>query len=297
MNGLTADKNLSSEELQELLLATTGHRADETFFAQPRLHPAIELQRHYDQAAPAEKARLKSALIAAVAEWRLRAHGLENLRFLAQAAAAIRSRATAPHFERILQRGGLLLRSKPPSEPQEHADIVSTIVATLSGFAPGERIGALLERLYFTPGLEPRLAGVLLQGLCRSRREHLPRYLERYLRLNEFAGEFDSVQHFKDPIFLRLFVESMTPAALVDLWPTLDIKARTFLLSSLGALEHTDSPDLFLAIEEEGATLHIEAAGRHETFELRSDSIDARFDDLHAAYGRIALPDLFPEGR
>ena len=295
MNGLTADKNLSSEELQELLLATTGHRADETFFAQPRLHPAIELQRHYDQAAPAEKARLKSALIAAVAEWRLRAHGLENLRFLAQAAAAIRSRATAPHFERILQRGGLLIRSERRSEPVDQArvDIASTIVATLAGFAPGERVGALLERLYFTPGLEPRLAGVLLQGLCRSRREQLPRYLERYLRLSQFAG----VQHFQDPIFLRLFIESMTPAALVDLWPTLDVKARAFLLSSLGTLENTDSPDLFFAIEEGGATLHVEAAGHHETFELRSDSINDRFDDLHVAYGRIALPDLFPERR
>lgn len=285
-------EKLDPEELKELLLATTAQRADESFFVEPRLHPAIELQRHYDRSQPRQRARLKAALIAAVAEWRRRAHGLENLRFLAQAAASLRARSTAAHFERILERGDGLLRPARGAggdrDARRQAEVAGAVVATIAGFAPGERLGALLERLFFTPGLRPQLAGLLFQGLCRSRREQLPRHLERYLRLTEGAD----VHHFADPIFLRLFVESMTPAALAAVWKELDRRLRDFLLRSLGTLDSAGSPDLFFAIEEEGATLHVEAAGRHELFELRSDTVGDRFEDLHTAYTRMKPPPL-----
>ncbi|MEM8997194.1 MAG: hypothetical protein AAGF23_20590 [Acidobacteriota bacterium] len=279
---MTGLDDLNPDHIRELLLATAGDRADPRFFVEPRLHPAVELQRRYDAADYEAKARLKTALTEAVAEWRARAHGADNLRFLAQAAAAIRARSTAPHFERILRLHRLL------SGPADAAlaDAVGDVLATLAGFAPGDEIGELLERLFLSPGLLPGLAGVLFQGLCRSRPAELPRWLGRYVEVVDGSG----VRHFSQPVFLRLFVESVTPPALVNAWPDLDSALRRFLLEDLGRLRRDESPDLFFALESGGATLHVRAGDREETFELRSRSVGQRYDDMRNSYDLIDLP-------
>ncbi|MEO1365802.1 MAG: hypothetical protein AAFX50_01410 [Acidobacteriota bacterium] len=279
---MTGLDDLNPDQLRELLLATAGDRADPRFFVEPRLHPAVELQRHYDASDYLQKARLKTALTEAVAEWRQRAHGAGNLRFLAQASAAIRARSTAPHFERILRLHRLL--NRPADAPND--GVVGDVLATLAGFAQGDEIGELLERLFLSPGLLPGLAGVLFQGLCRCRPAELPRWLERYVEVVDGSG----IRHFSQPIFLRLFVESVTPPALVNAWPDLDSKLRQFLLEDLGRLRRRESPELFFALEAGGATLHVVVGDREETFELRSRSVGQRWDDMRKAYDLIDLP-------
>ncbi|MEM1178082.1 MAG: hypothetical protein AAGM22_07055 [Acidobacteriota bacterium] len=278
---------LDHHQLRELLLDTAEDRADGRFFERPRLHPAVELQHHYDRADYEGKARLKAALTEAVAEWRARAHGGSSLRFLAQAAAALRARTTAPHFERLLRLHRLLSEPADSTFAGAHlGDVAADVTATVAGFAPGDDIGALLERLFFSTGLRPELAGVLLQGLCRARRAELPRWLRRYVELVDGTD----VRHFENPVFLRLFVESLTPPSLVNAWPDLDAELREFLLEDLSRLRRDESPDLYFALDSGGVTLHVQIADREEKFELRSNSVDQLFDDLSQAYDLFDLP-------
>ncbi|MEO1088789.1 MAG: hypothetical protein AAFY88_31550, partial [Acidobacteriota bacterium] len=179
------------------------------------------------------------------------------------------------------------LLSQPADVPGAGGDgVVGDVLATLAGFAPGDAIGDMLERLFFSPGLLPGLAGVLFQGLCRTRPAELPRWLGRYVEVVEGSG----IRHFSHPVFLRLFVESVTPPALVNAWPDLHSELRQFLLEDLGRLRRDESPDFFFALESGGATLHVHIGGREETFELRSGSVDQRFDDLRKAYDLFDLP-------
>ncbi|MEM6796971.1 MAG: hypothetical protein AAF725_23555, partial [Acidobacteriota bacterium] len=105
-------------------------------------------------------------------------------------------------------------------------------------------------------------------------------FLQRYCEITAGVPE---VRHFDHPVFLRLFVEAVTPVEIKSRWADLDSDLRSFLIEKFSLLR---SLDLYYSLDHEGPAI-FQSAGDHSIrFTLLSRSIDQRFEDARQSYSQ-----------
>ncbi len=182
-----------------------------------------QLQGIFERLEVTDQQKLKAALMQAVTEWTLNAHGTQVLNGLALIAARIRASQVIRYFCKFLKQPSLL----------ENLETSIALIGVLRGFAPSEEVESCFRRLLFSGTCEPKFAGQLFLGLCECNPDQYPEYVPYFIDLLEKLPE----NYLNLRFTMASFQRTVTLKAIGDRLHLIDRDYRSRFLQLLVGFE------------------------------------------------------------
>lgn len=163
-------------ELVSALIRAAAEEPPDEFPIQGEPSVASQLFIVYDAAPLEVKEKMKTALVAALLEWKPQWHGYQALKTFVLAAGYMRATGVIDILRRLIASSDI-----KPERPSGR-DALGTIFGVLGGFAPLPAVRTALDRAQHDERYQKHFAAQIMNGLCYCDPEGYPRYLKTFLQ-------------------------------------------------------------------------------------------------------------------
>jgi hypothetical protein len=175
-------------------------------------YPSIEVQLKdaYGKLEQSDQGKLSNAVVNAISRWNPDIDSINSLLTLATLSSYIREVEVIDYLRIIIEDRWLREKFK-----DKYHEILSILIAILSGFAPSEKVKRIFENLFFKDEANDDFMAHLFLGLCKCRPENFTQYVPRFLQVYR-RSQRQNKQLFEMNFVVREFVRIVSKSTIFN---------------------------------------------------------------------------------